>query len=37
MDRIPVCGIGDPGPIPGESTMADPERAFFLGLCRCSF
>lgn len=20
MDRMPVCGIGDPGSIPGEST-----------------
>ncbi len=29
MDRMPVCGIGDPGSIPGESTIRNyPERGF---------
>ena len=33
MDRMPVCGIGDPGPIPGESTK---EKASVSWLFLCS-
>jgi len=29
MDRMPVCGIGDSGSIPGESTKAGPESETF--------
>ncbi len=29
MDRMPVCGIGDPGSIPGESTMEKSALAGF--------
>lgn len=29
MDRMPVCGIGDPGSIPGESTIEKSAKAGF--------
>ena len=33
MDRMPVCGIGDPGSIPGESTkIMSPSWAFYFAL-----
>ncbi len=33
MDRMPVCGIGDPGSIPGESTNAKYPYWDILHLC----
>ncbi len=30
MDRMPVCGIGDPGSIPGESTNKEPLWGLFV-------